>query len=248
MAGFTIYPAIDLRQGQVVRLAQGDLSRQTTYASQPGDAARHWLQSGARWLHVVNLDGAFEQPDQTNRQALLEILQAAGEFSPAGQVQFGGGLRTMAALDQVLAAGVQRAVLGTAIIQTPELAEQAVRRYGAPRVAAGLDARQGQIMLRGWTEPGGLSAIEAARQLAQAGIQTIIFTDIARDGVSSGINLDSTLALKEASGLEVIASGGVRGLEDIRQACRAGLDGVIIGRALYEGTLNLEEALELEVR
>jgi len=246
MAGFSIYPAIDLRQGQVVRLAQGDPERQTVYGSDPGGTARRWLEAGARWLHVVNLDGAFEHPDQANRQALQDILQAASEFNPAGKVQLGGGLRSFEAVETALAAGVQRVVLGTAAVQAPEMVAQAVLHFGSERVAVGLDSSQGVLMLRGWTESSGMSAVAAARQLAKLGVQTIIFTDIARDGVGRGINLASTQEVAQESGLEVIASGGVRGLEDIRQARQAGLGGVIVGRALYEGTFRLEEALKFE--
>ena len=246
MADFTIYPAIDLREGKVVRLAQGDLQRQTIYDNEPGKAARRWLEAGASWLHVVNLDGAFEQPDQANYQGLLDILGVVGEFCPPRLVQFGGGLRSIEAVERALAAGVQRVVLGTAIVQTPELAAEVVHRFGAQRVAAGLDARQGKVMLRGWVESSGLSTGEAAQRLAQAGIQTIIFTDIARDGVGGGINLEASITLAQESGLEVIASGGVCGLEDIRQARQAGMGGVIVGRALYEGTFALEDGLEFE--
>ena len=246
MTGFTIYPAIDLRQGQVVRLAQGDPTRQTVYGSDPGEAARRWLEAGARWLHVVNLDGAFEQPDLTNRQALQAILQAAGECVPGGMVQLGGGLRSLAAVEQALAAGVQRVVLGTAAVQAPELVTEAIRQFGRERLAAGLDAEQGRLKLRGWTEPSAVRAVEAARQLAELGVQIFIYTDIARDGVSRGLNLASTLEVAQASGGEVIASGGVRDLEDIRQARQAGLAGVIVGRALYEEAFRLEEALKFE--
>lgn len=244
MAEFTVYPAIDLRAGRVVRLAQGDPERQTVYSHEPGAAARRWLQAGARWLHVVNLDGAFEQPDQANHRALQEILQAAAEFTPAGAVQFGGGLRSLAAVERALAAGVQRVALGTAVVQDPQLLGEAVRRFGAEHVAAGLDARQGVVMLRGWTEAGGLSVAQAARRLARAGVQTVIFTDIARDGMGGGPNLAATLALARESGLAVIASGGVGSLDDVRQARRAGLAGVIIGRALYAGAVELKDALD----
>jgi phosphoribosylformimino-5-aminoimidazole carboxamide ribotide isomerase len=243
MSAFTIYPAIDLHEGRVVRLAQGDLTRQTWYGNDPAGAARRWLDAGTTWLHVVNLDGAFDQPDQANRQAVLELLSAASSYRPARQVQLGGGLRSLAALEQALEAGVSRVVLGTAAIQEPEMVAEAVRRFGDQRVAAGLDAKDGVVMLHGWTEASGLNAIQAAEQLKQRGVKTIIYTDISRDGVGKGINQEATQALAAASGLEVIASGGVHSLEDIRQVKRAGLAGVVIGRALYDGRFTLQEAL-----
>jgi cyclase len=240
MDGFTVYPAIDLRQGQVVRLAQGDPQRQTVYSNRPADAARRWLQAGAQWLHVVNLDGAFEQADQANRQALDEILQATAQHAPACRVQFGGGLRSIAALEQALAAGVQRVVLGTAAVLDPGLLDEALRRFGAQRVAAGLDARDGMLMLRGWTEPGGLSALQAARRLGEAGVRTLIFTDIARDGMGQGINLASTRSLARESGLEVIASGGAHSLDDLRQVRRVA-DGVFLPLTVGGGIRAVED-------
>ena len=245
MAYFTIYPAIDLHQGRVVRLAQGDLRRETVYGNRPGETARRWLEAGARWLHVVNLDGAFEQSEKANYQALKAILEVAGDCTPAGIVQFGGGLRSIESVEQVLVAGVRRVVLGTAIVEAPQLAREILERFGTQRVAASLDAREGRVMLRGWTEASELAVVEAGRRLAEAGLQTIIFTDVARDGMGSGINLASALELAGHSGLEVIVSGGVRGLEDIRRARQAGLAGVIVGRALYEGTFTLQEGLRL---
>jgi phosphoribosylformimino-5-aminoimidazole carboxamide ribotide isomerase len=193
----------------------------------------------------VNLDGAFEQSEQANSPGLKAILGAAREFTPAGLVQFGGGLRTLESVERALEAGVQRVVLGTAIVQTPQLVSEVVERFGAQRVAAGLDVREGRVMLHGWTEASELGAVEAGRRMAETGLQTIIFTDIARDGVGSGINLTSALELAKQSGLEVIASGGVRGLEDIRQARQAGLAGVIVGHALYEGKFTLQEGLRI---
>lgn len=244
MSAFTIYPAIDLHQGQVVRLAQGDLARQTRYSSDPAGTARRWLDAGATWLHVVNLDGAFGQPDLANRKAVYEICAAASSYSPARQVQLGGGLRSLEALQQALETGVSRIVLGTAAIREPAMVEEAVTRFGSQRVAVGLDAKDGMAMLHGWTEAGGVDPIQAAKRLKQQGIKTIIYTDITRDGVGMGINLEATQELAKASGLAVIASGGVGSLEDIRQVKGLGLAGVIIGRALYEGKISLQEALQ----
>lgn len=233
---FVIYPAIDLRQGKVVRLRQGDPQQQTVYGDDPAATARRWLEAGARWLHVVNLDGAFGEADSANRQALAEILQAASEYQ--AQVQFGGGMRSLADIDRALEIGVARAILGTLAAEHPEVLGSGVQRFGAQRLAAGLDARHGLVQVRGWVEGTSLQAVELARQMAALGLRWLIFTDVARDGVGSGLNLASTLELAHRSGLNVIASGGVNGLEDIRGARQAGLPGVIVGRALYEGKID----------
>ena len=241
MAEFTLYPAIDLRQGQVVRLRQGDLAQQTVYGADPAAQARAWIAAGARWLHVVNLDGAFEQADNANQAALRLI---AAECAAAGaRVQFGGGLRSLEAVEQALALGVTRVLLGTAAVQSPELVVQALARFGPLQIGAALDAAAGIIKTRGWTESSGISAVDLGKQLAQAGLQDVIYTDIARDGTGSGANLAACLNLQEVSGLRVIVSGGIRHLDEIRQARQLGLAGVIAGRALYEGHFTLQEAL-----
>ena len=236
---FTIYPAIDLRQGKVVRLKQGDPQRQTVYGEDPAAAAVRWLEAGARWLHVVNLDGAFGKADAANRRALAEILKVAEGYG--AQVQFGGGMRSLADVDQALEMGVGRAVLGTLAAEQPEALEEGLKRFGAQRLAAGVDARDGLVRVRGWAEATNLRAVDLAQKMAELGLRWLIFTDVARDGVGSGLNLDSTLELANSSGLNVIASGGVDSLEDIRGAQEAGLPGVIVGRALYEGKIDPEE-------
>ena len=235
---FTVYPAIDLRQGQVVRLAEGDRDRQTHYSSDPAAVARRWLSAGASWLHVVNLDGAFDQPDSANRlafRAILKEVQAAG-----ANVQFGGGLRSPEAIAEAFALGVARVVLGTLAIEQPQEALTALQRWGRDCIALGLDARDGLVQVRGWQQGLPLPAIDVARRYLEHGLQWLIFTDISRDGLQTGLNLPATVELAQATGLQVIASGGVRGLKDITAAREAGLAGVIAGRALYEGTLPVE--------
>jgi phosphoribosylformimino-5-aminoimidazole carboxamide ribotide isomerase len=239
---FEIYPAIDLRAGKVVRLRQGDPDQQTTYADDPERVARQWLEQGTRWLHVVNLDGAFGEIDDANQKALRSILELADGFG--AKVQFGGGLRSDRQITSVLGLGVDRIVLGTLAVENPDLVRQAIQAYGAEHVAVGLDARQGLIQVRGWKEGTPLKALELASQLNDWGLKWLIFTDIARDGVGTGLNLEVTRHLARASRLKVIASGGVSSLEDVRQARRAQLAGVIIGRALYEGKLDLKAILE----
>lgn len=244
MTEFTLYPALDLRRGadgasRVVRLVEGDPQRQTVYSLDPAETARRWLQAGARWLHVVNLDAAFQGGAAGHSPALAGILKAAAEFG--AQVQYGGGLRSLAAIETVLAAGVSRVVLGTAAVELPELLDEALRRWGNERVAAGLDARDGLVRVRGWQSNTGLPALELALELRRRGLEWLVFTDISRDGQQSGLNLAATAVLQQSSGLRVIASGGLKALDELHQARRAGLAGAILGRALYEGSLRLED-------
>ncbi len=242
MNAFTIYPAIDLRQGQVVRLKQGDPARQTAYSDDPAETARRWLSMGATWLHVVNLDGAFGETDAANRAALRMILEVAAEFG--AQVQFGGGLRSLEGIGGALDVGVRRVVIGTLAVEQPDVVSEALTRFGAERIAVGIDARDGLVRVRGWQAAGDITALDLARQLRTLGLSTVIFTDVGRDGMGHGLNITATRGLVEASGLEVIASGGVNSLEDVIAARDAELAGAIIGRALYEGTLDLESALK----
>jgi phosphoribosylformimino-5-aminoimidazole carboxamide ribotide isomerase len=238
---FEIYVAIDLRGGKVVRLRTGDPAQQTTYSSDPRDMAQHWLKQGARWLHVVNLDAAFGEGDDANRLALLEILAEAR--GSAAKVQYGGGMRSPERIAWALEQGAARVVLGTAAVQNPVLVQESLARWGAEHVAAGLDARNGKLSVRGWAEDTSLDAREVARSLADCGLHTLIYTDIARDGTGLGGNLAATAELAHASGLEVIASGGYRSLAEVRAARNAGLAGVVLGHALYEGLISLTDCL-----
>jgi len=235
---FTIYPAIDLRGGKVVRLKEGDPARMTAYSDDPAETARRWLEAGTSWLHVVNLDGAFGESDTANRSALEKILKLEV------QVQFGGGMRSLAAVERALELGVSRAVLGTIAIEQPEVVEAALKKFGAEKVAVGIDARDGLVRVRGWKENSRISATNLVLQMRTLGLRIVIFTDVSRDGLGSGLNIPSTRALAEVSGLDVIASGGVYTLEDVIAARKANLAGAIIGRALYEGTIDLKEALQ----
>ncbi len=237
MSGFTVYPAIDLRRGRVVRLAQGDPDRETVYGSDPAAVAGRWLAAGTAWLHMVNLDGAFGEGGQANLEALRAIL------ATGAQVQFGGGLRSLPDVESALEMGVARVVLGTAAVESPDLVAEALARFGPDRVAVALDVRDGRVQVRGWVEDAGRAAVDLAAELAALGLRTVVHTDVARDGVSRGLNVDASRRLAQATGLEVIASGGVASLEDIRAAREAGLAGVVVGRALYEGRVRLEEAL-----
>jgi phosphoribosylformimino-5-aminoimidazole carboxamide ribotide isomerase len=245
MKTFTIYPAIDLRGGRVVRLKEGNPSRQTTYSSDPAQTAQKWLEAGARWLHVVNLDGAFDENDTANQAALRAILDTAKSFD--ARVQFGGGIRSIESAERALNLGVSRVVLGTIAIEQPQVVAEALMKFGTEKIAVGIDARDGFVRVRGWQANSGVPAKDLTLQMHDAGVRTLVFTDISRDGLGSGLNIISTRALAEASGLDVIASGGVHTSDDVIAAREANLAGVIVGRALYEGTVDLKAALEPKV-
>ncbi|MGC9468314.1 MAG: 1-(5-phosphoribosyl)-5-[(5-phosphoribosylamino)methylideneamino]imidazole-4-carboxamide isomerase [Anaerolineae bacterium] len=239
---FVVYPAIDLRQGRVVRLVQGDPDRETTYGQDPYRVAEEWHEAGAAWLHVVNLDGAFGGRSRENQRALAEIL-----CTPV-QVQFGGGLRDTAAVSRAFELGVSRIVLGTAFVEAPEFVTDVLAHFGADRVAVGIDARDGIVQIRGWRASAALQAGDVARRWAEAGGRWLVFTDISRDGTGRGVNVEATSEIADRTGLNVIASGGVRSLEDVRRVREADLSGVIIGRALYEGQVRLEDAINIAPR
>ncbi|HDQ73646.1 MAG TPA: 1-(5-phosphoribosyl)-5-[(5-phosphoribosylamino)methylideneamino]imidazole-4-carboxamide isomerase [Chloroflexi bacterium] len=239
VGGWTFYPAIVLRRGRVVRLRQGDPDRETAYADDPARVGERWREAGAGWLHVVNLDGAFGERGNENRKALETILAVGA------RVQFGGGLRRMADVRQILDLGVRRVVLGTAAVKDPALVEAVLAAFGPERVAVGIDARRGQVQTHGWQEAAAVTPRQLARQWAGRGVRWVVFTDVARDGMGSGLNLEATVELARETGLNIIASGGVASLDDVRATYRAGLSGVIIGRALYEGHVSLREALQV---
>ncbi|MBL8091858.1 MAG: 1-(5-phosphoribosyl)-5-[(5-phosphoribosylamino)methylideneamino]imidazole-4-carboxamide isomerase [Anaerolineales bacterium] len=234
---FTIYPAIDLRNGKVVRLKEGDLNRMTSYSDEPIQTAKQWLNAGATWLHVVNLDGAFGESDSTNQLALENILKIGAH------VQFGGGLRSMNMIEKIFGMGVSRAVLGTIAIEQPELVKDAIQKFGAEKIAVGIDARDGFVSVHGWKDDSKILATDLALQMQTLGVDTVIFTDILRDGLGSGLNISATKELMQFSRLNVIASGGVHTIDDVIAARDAKLSGAIIGRALYEGTIELADCL-----
>ncbi len=232
---FIIFPAIDLRAGKIVRLAQGDPTRQTTYGDDPRQQAEQFKAGGAEWVHVINLSGAFSEDSQPNLKALESIL-AVGL-----KVEFGGGIRDEETIRIPLEMGAQRVFLGTAAIQNPALVDWAIATYGASRIAGDIGARDGKVTVKGWQETTALSVLEVGQRFRQQGIEWCVLTDVARDGVNSGINVKSAVELQRATGLQVVASGGVSTLDDVRGVREAGLAGVIIGRALYEGKILLQE-------
>jgi phosphoribosylformimino-5-aminoimidazole carboxamide ribotide isomerase len=235
---FTIFPAIDLRNGKVVRLAQGDPKRQTTYGDDPLAWAERWQSEGAEWLHIINLSGAFGEDTKTNLEALKTIL------TTGLKVEFGGGIRGRVDIHAALDLGVERVFLGTAAIQSPEIVDWAITEYGPQCIAGDIGARDGFVMVKGWQQATPLTVLEVGQRFKDQGVQWCVLTDVQRDGVGTGIDISSALALQQATGLQVVASGGVSTLTDIRCVREAGLAGVIIGRSLYEGKITLIEAIK----
>ncbi|MFL5259352.1 MAG: 1-(5-phosphoribosyl)-5-[(5-phosphoribosylamino)methylideneamino]imidazole-4-carboxamide isomerase [Hyphomicrobiales bacterium] len=235
---FTIFPAIDLRGGKVVRLAEGNPDRETVYGEDPCETAKRFKADGAEWLHIVNLDAAFEAPS-TENLAVLDSILGLGI-----RVQFGGGLRNRESLENAFAAGVSRAVLGTAAAEQPDLVDWALDNYGPDQIAAGIDARDGWVRVRGWAEGAEVSAVELGQRLRDQGVTWSVFTDVSRDGLGRGVNVTAAADLATTTGLQVIASGGVAGKEDVNQVRAAGLAGIVIGRALYEGQIRLQELID----
>lgn len=236
-----VFPAIDLKGGQVVRLAEGDMDRATVYGDDPAAQALAFAEAGARHLHVVDLDGSFAGRAE-NREAVEEIVAAF-----PGHVQLGGGIRTPQAVEGWFALGVARVVMGTAALKDPQFVKDMAREYPGGIVVA-VDARDGMVATEGWSEVSDVPVHDMARRFEDAGVASLLFTDIGRDGLLKGCNVDATVELARRGTLPVIASGGVKGLDDIRLlAIHAadGIEGVITGRALYDGRLDLAAAIAL---
>lgn len=234
-----IYPAIDLRGGRCVRLVEGDFSRETIFDADPVVAAERWAECGAEWLHLVDLDGAVVG-EPVNHEAIRRIRQAVSI-----PIQLGGGLRLDEHITAAFDHGIDRVVLGTVAIRSPEFVTAAVERWG-DKIAVGLDARDGRLAADGWLDQTDSLAIDVARALQQAGVQHFIFTDISRDGTLKGPNLPALATMVQAvPGANVIASGGVGHRNDIREAKATGVAGIIIGRALYDGRVDLADAIAI---
>ncbi len=245
-----IIPAIDLRGGQCVRLTQGRAADVTIYDADPVEAARGFAAAGAELLHVVDLDAAFGMDDATNRETIGRIVKEVSI-----PVEVGGGMRSVEAVREMLGRGASYAIVGTLAVRAPGVLAELVAEFGA-RIAVGIDARDGQVMTHGWESGSGVAATELARRVAGAGVERIIYTDVARDGMLGGINLEQTASVAEACGVRVTASGGVGSLDDIerlaahvramRESEAAGvIDSVIIGKALYENRFELRDALRV---
>ena len=237
MAALIVFPAIDLKAGQVVRLAEGDMDRATVYGDDPAAQALLFAQAGADYLHVVDLDGAFAG-GSVNGDAVRGIVAAF-----PGHVQLGGGIRTRANVESWFDAGVSRVVIGTAALEDPEFVKAAARDFPGGIVVA-VDAKDGMVATRGWADVSTVTVTDLARRFEDAGVAALLFTDVGRDGMLKGVNLEATLALAAVSPVPVIASGGVAGIADIRALVgQPNIEGVITGRALYDGRLDLAEAL-----
>ena len=232
-----VYPAIDLKGGDCVRLKLGDMARATVFNRDPAAQARSFAAAGAEWLHVVDLDGAT-QGRAVNADAVTTIIKAV-----TIPVQLGGGIRDMAAIERWLSAGVARVVLGTVAVKNPQLVRDAARRFPG-KIAAAIDARGGKVSVEGWTQATALSTLELGLKFEDAGIAALLFTDIDRDGVLAGANVGATAALAERLSTPVIASGGVAALDEVTLLARTpGIAGAVIGRALYDGRIDLAAAI-----
>ena len=253
-----VIPAIDLRQGKSVRLAQGSKDAVTIYSDDPVGIAEDFAREGARLLHVVDLDAAFSERTSPNRTVLHDILRASNI-----PVQFGGGIRSVKDIEQLLELGVYRVVIGTLAVESPETLTEMLRLFGPRRVVVGIDAKQGQAVTHGWQTAQKVDALALSHRVADAGVERIIYTDVGRDGMLTGVNIEQTCRIADESGLKVTASGGVSSLDDIRRLATAardcklqrksalptarssGIDSVIVGKALYERHFTLAEALRI---
>lgn len=242
---FIVYPAIDLRGGRVVRLKQGVAEQQVVYSDDPGEVARRWQDQGAEWLHVVDLDRALDETSNPNTTAIARIIASVNI-----PIQSGGGLRDMSLVKRALDLGISRVLLGTVAVEQPHIVAQAVEHFGAARIAVAIDARQGRVATHGWMNTSGLDAVEFGKAMRAVGVERAVITDIARDGMLSGIDAGAMAAFARATGLRVIASGGVATLDDLRALRKLsdmGIEGAIVGQALYAGQFTLREALELQI-
>ena len=236
-----IYPAIDIRGGRCVRLTEGRFDAETVFADDPAEMALKWAGLGAEFLHLVDLDGALAGEGK-NVPVIQRILK-----SVSIPVQLGGGIRNLETIEKLLELGVTRLILGSAAVKNPELVAEACKKYPG-HIAVGIDAKNGEVAIEGWGQGSGVAATELAKKMASFGVETIIYTDISRDGMLSGVNVEATAALARACGVPIIASGGVASLDDIRRVKDVegdGVQGCIIGKAIYTVAVDLKEALAL---
>lgn len=239
-----IFPAIDIRGGKCVRLLKGDFKQETVFSDRPEEMAKKWQAQGAQFLHLVDLDGALAG-ESRNLETVKKILAAVDI-----PVELGGGIRTMKNIDDVLALGVRRVILGSVAVRDPKLVREACAKYG-DRIVVGIDAKDGIVAVDGWGVSGDVEATSLAKEMKKAGVRTIIYTDISRDGTLAGVNVEATAKLARESGVAVVASGGVKSLVDI-EALKPheadGIEGVIVGKSIYMGTLDLAQAIEIAAK
>lgn len=236
-----IFPAIDIRDGKCVRLFKGDFAQETVFSDKPAQMAQKWESQGAKFLHLVDLDGALAGAPR-NLDTVREILAAVNI-----PVELGGGIRTMENIDEVLALGVRRVILGSVAVRNPALVKEACARYG-DRIVVGIDAKDGIVAVDGWGVSGNVDVLVLAKEMKQAGVRTIIYTDISRDGTLEGVNVEATAKLARESGVNIVASGGVKSTADIEALKpyeKDGIEGVIVGKSIYMGTLDLQQAIEI---
>lgn len=239
-----IFPAIDIRGGKCVRLLKGDFEKETVFSDKPEEMAKKWQAQGAEFLHLVDLDGALAGKSQN--LATVEKILAVVDIP----VELGGGIRTMENIDDVLALGVRRVILGSVAVRDPELVREACAKYG-DRIVVGIDAKDGIVAVDGWGVSGDVEATALAKEMKKAGVKTIIYTDISRDGTLSGVNVEATAKLARESGVAIVASGGVKSIADIEALKpyeKDGIEGVIVGKSIYMGTLDLAEAIEIAAK
>ncbi|MCI9147411.1 MAG: 1-(5-phosphoribosyl)-5-[(5-phosphoribosylamino)methylideneamino]imidazole-4-carboxamide isomerase [Hungatella sp.] len=234
-----LYPAIDLKDGRCVRLTQGLFDRVKVYSDSPEETARLWVSKGAAFLHLVDLDGALAGRS-VNGEVIRRIVKAVDV-----PVQIGGGIRSRQAAEAMLELGVSRVIIGTRAVREPEFVRQLVEAFGPEKIAVGIDAKKGMVALEGWEQVSAVSAGELCGQMKAFGVRHVVYTDISRDGMLSGPNVEATKELTEETGMDIIASGGVSSMEDLKRLYDAGIQGAIIGKALYEGRLDLQEAVKL---
>ena len=233
-----LYPAIDMKNGQCVRLRQGKFKEITVYSDSPEKVAAYWESQGATFLHLVDLDGALAGYS-VHEDAIRRIVAA---FSKP--IEIGGGIRTEEAIERMLNLGVSRVIIGTKAVQNPLFLRDAVTHFGADRIVAGVDAKNGLVAIEGWEKVSEITAADLCGQMKEYGVRHVVYTDISRDGMLTGPNVEATKALTEATGMDIIASGGMSSMDDLRRLHEAGVKGAIIGKALYENRINLREAVE----
>ncbi|MGM0369434.1 MAG: 1-(5-phosphoribosyl)-5-[(5-phosphoribosylamino)methylideneamino]imidazole-4-carboxamide isomerase [Bacillota bacterium] len=236
-----IIPAIDIKDGKCVRLYKGDFEQETVYGD-PVEMALKWAEQGATRLHIVDLDGALDAKPK-NLELISEIVDRVDL-----PVQVGGGIRDKKTIEHYLNSGIDRVIIGTAAIKNPDLVVESIAEFGADRIVVGIDAKNGQVATEGWLETSDTSAVELAKEMKEKGVKWVVYTDISRDGTMVGPNIASTKELASETGLQVVASGGVSDIDDIKalkEVESAGISGVITGKALYSGSLDLEEALKI---
>jgi phosphoribosylformimino-5-aminoimidazole carboxamide ribotide isomerase len=237
-----VIPAIDLKEGKCVRLKQGLMDKATIFSEHPAEMATHWKRKGAKRLHLVDLDGAFAGK-QKNLTVIKEILHEMGDIP----VQLGGGIRNLDTVEELLNSGIDSVIIGTAAITNPGFLHEACFAFPG-QIIVGLDAKDGEIAINGWSKLTGHSVFEMAQKFEDYGVASIIYTDIGRDGMLEGINIDATVKLAESGNVPIIASGGLSNMDDIKNLCavaNVGIRGVIAGRSIYEGTLDFEKACNL---